>query len=51
VLPFLYIVMGLAFCILLIMFKPQYTWPGFIITLVGVPLYYLAVSTNKKTVV
>jgi basic amino acid/polyamine antiporter, APA family len=50
VLPLLYIVMGLAFCILLIMFKPQYTWPGFIITLLGVPLYYLAVSTNKKTV-
>jgi basic amino acid/polyamine antiporter, APA family len=50
VLPLLYIVMGLAFCILLIMFKPQYTWPGFIITLLGVPLYYLAVLTNKKTV-
>jgi basic amino acid/polyamine antiporter, APA family len=50
VLPLLYIAMGLAFCILLIMFKPQYTWPGFIITLLGVPLYYLAVSTNKKTV-
>jgi basic amino acid/polyamine antiporter, APA family len=49
-LPLLYIVMGLAFCILLIMFKPQYTWPGFIITVLGVPLYYLAVSTNKKTV-
>jgi basic amino acid/polyamine antiporter, APA family len=49
-LPLLYIIMGLAFCILLIMFKPQYTWPGFIVTLLGVPLYYLAVSTNKKTV-
>jgi basic amino acid/polyamine antiporter, APA family len=50
VLPLLYIVMGLAFCILLIVFKPQYTWPGFIITLLGLPLYYLAVLTNKKTV-
>ena len=49
VLPLLYIIMGLAFCILLIIFKPSYTWPGLIITLLGVPLYYLAVSTNKKT--
>jgi APA family basic amino acid/polyamine antiporter len=50
VLPILYVLMGLAFCILLIIFKPNYTWPGLIITLLGVPLYYLAVSTNKKTV-
>jgi len=50
VLPLLYIIMGLAFCVLLIIFKPSYTWPGLIITLLGVPLYYLAVSTNKKTV-
>ncbi len=49
ILPLLYIIMGLAFCVLLIIFKPSYTWPGLIITLLGVPLYYLAVSTNKKT--
>ncbi len=49
VLPLLYIFMGLAFCVLLIIFKPSYTWPGLIITLLGVPLYYIAVSTNKKT--
>ena len=48
VLPFLYILMGAAFCILLIIFKPEFTWPGFIIVLIGVPLYYLAISTQKK---
>lgn len=48
VLPAIYIVMGLAFCILLIIYKPNYTWPGAIITLAGIPLYYLAVSTNDK---
>jgi APA family basic amino acid/polyamine antiporter len=48
VLPVLYIVMGAAFCILLIIYKPNYTWPGFIIVLAGVPLYYLAISTQKK---
>lgn len=46
-LPALYIVMGLAFCILLIIYKPEFTWPGLIIVLLGVPLYYLAISRNK----
>ncbi len=47
VLPILYIMMGLVFCVLLIIFKPQYTWPGLIITLAGIPAYYLI--HNKKT--
>ena len=47
-LPMLYILMGLSFCTLLIIYKPNYTWPGAIITLMGVPLYYIAVATNKK---
>ena len=41
-LPVLYVIMGLSFCILLICYKPAYTWPGLIITLAGVPVYYLA---------
>ncbi len=41
VLPAIYILMGIAFCILLIMYKPQYTWPGLIIVVTGVPIYYL----------
>jgi basic amino acid/polyamine antiporter, APA family len=48
VLPALYVLMGLAFCILLIIYKPQFTWPGLIIVLIGVPLYYLAISQRKK---
>ena len=28
VLPIIYILMGLAFCILLIIYKPEFTWPG-----------------------
>lgn len=48
ILPIIYILMGAAFCILLIIYKPQYTWPGLIIVLLGVPLYYLAISANKK---
>lgn len=45
VLPILYILMGLAFCSLLMIYKPQYTWPGLIIVLIGLPLYYLAKPT------
>lgn len=49
VLPLIYIVMGTAFCLLLIFFKPNYTWPGLIITLTGIPIYYFALK--DKTVV
>ena len=41
VLPMLYIVMGVCFCVLLGIYKPNYTWPGLIITLAGIPVYYL----------
>ena len=48
VLPAIYILMGLAFCILLIIYKPQFTWPGLIITVIGIPLYYIALSNKNK---
>jgi APA family basic amino acid/polyamine antiporter len=48
VLPAIYILMGVAFCILLIKFKPQYTWPGLIIVLIGIPLYFIAIAAGKK---
>ncbi len=48
VLPLLYIVMGLTFCILLIIYKPKFTWPGLIIALLGIPVYYLVLASRKK---
>jgi APA family basic amino acid/polyamine antiporter len=48
VLPLLYILMGLTFCALLIVYKPQFTWPGLIITLTGIPLYYMAIAGRNK---
>jgi basic amino acid/polyamine antiporter, APA family len=48
VLPALYILMGGAFCILLFIYKPEFTWPGLVIVLLGVPLYYIAISGRKK---
>lgn len=41
VLPLLYIIMGSAFCVLLIIYKPLFTWPGLLIALAGVPVYFL----------
>lgn len=42
ILPLIYIVMGVIFCTMLIIYKPQYTWPGLIITLIGIPIYFVA---------
>lgn len=47
VLPILYIIMGLVFCVLLIIYKPNYTWPGLIITLSGIPVYYFLMGRQK----
>ena len=47
-LPLLYIGMGITFCVLLIIFKPEYTWPGLIITMAGIPMYYWIISRNRE---
>lgn len=39
VLPGLYIIMAAWICLVLLRYKPQYTWPGLIIVLLGVPVY------------
>ncbi|WP_276501974.1 APC family permease [Terrimonas pollutisoli] len=50
VLPIIYILMGLSFCILLIIYKPKFTWPGLIITLIGIPVYYLVIAAQRRKV-
>ena len=47
VMPVLYVIMGLAFCTLLIIYKPQYTWPGLIIVLIGIPIYFVALARKR----
>jgi APA family basic amino acid/polyamine antiporter len=47
-LPALYILMAITFCILLIVYKPAFTWPGLIITLIGIPIYYIAMQQKKE---
>ena len=41
VLPAIYIVAASAIEILLLAYKPNYTWPGLIIVLLGVPVYFI----------
>jgi APA family basic amino acid/polyamine antiporter len=48
VLPIIYILMGITFCTLLIIYKPAFTWPGLIITLTGIPIFYIALQRKKS---
>jgi APA family basic amino acid/polyamine antiporter len=41
VLPALYIVIAAWICIVLLRYKPQYTWPGLVLVLLGIPVYLL----------
>lgn len=41
ILPALYIVLAGLIEVLLLLYKPNYTWPGLIIVLLGIPVYFL----------
>jgi len=49
VLPVIYIVMALFIDVVLLRYKPQYTWPGLFIVLLGIPVYYLWSLQAKST--
>ena len=40
ILPTIYIVMALFVDVVLLRYKPQFTWPGLIVVLLGIPVYY-----------
>ncbi|HSY73764.1 MAG TPA: amino acid permease [Alloacidobacterium sp.] len=41
VLPALYIGMAAWICVVLLRYKPQFTWPGLLIVLLGMPVYWI----------
>jgi APA family basic amino acid/polyamine antiporter len=43
--PLIYIALAILVMIILLIFKPEYTWPGVIIVIIGIPVYHL---WNKK---
>jgi APA family basic amino acid/polyamine antiporter len=48
VLPIIYIILAIAFCIGLVSASPKYSLYGLAIVLVGIPLYFIAVGARKK---
>ena len=48
-LPALYLVMAIFLEIQLLRYKPQYTWPGLIIVVLGVPVYWLWKLAGKSS--
>ncbi len=39
--PLLYIVTAACICVLLLIYKPNYTWPGLGLVLLGIPVFYV----------
>jgi APA family basic amino acid/polyamine antiporter len=51
VLPAIYILMALFIDIVLLRYKPQFTWPGLIIVLLGIPVYYAWSRRSPQAIV
>jgi APA family basic amino acid/polyamine antiporter len=47
VLPAIYIILAMVFCVFLIIMKPLYAGIGLGIVLLGIPLYYVAIAQRK----
>jgi APA family basic amino acid/polyamine antiporter len=47
-LPAIYIVMAVFIDVVLLLYKPQYTWPGLIIVLLGIPVYFVWRSRRPR---
>jgi APA family basic amino acid/polyamine antiporter len=48
VLPLLYILLGVAFCVALIVYKTKYAGWGLLIVLIGIPIYYIALASKRR---
>ena len=48
VMPALCILCALFIMVILLIYKPDYTWPGLIIVAVGIPVYYIWKKFNEK---
>jgi APA family basic amino acid/polyamine antiporter len=46
--PIIYLLIGAAFCVLLLVYKQQYTWPGLLIVLLGLPIYFFINRKSKR---
>lgn len=49
VLPIVYILLAAVICISLLIYKPDYSYPGLLIVLAGIPVYYVITKKGKTT--
>lgn len=49
IIPAIYILVTSFILVILLIYKPTYTWPGLIIVLLGVPVYYLWKKKGQNT--
>lgn len=49
-LPILYIILASTICVILLLYKPEFTWPGLIIVLLGIPVFYGWNYLQKKRI-
>jgi APA family basic amino acid/polyamine antiporter len=48
-LPIMYLILAAFIEIQLLRYKPQYTWPGLVIVLLGIPVYFLWRKTGNRS--
>jgi len=48
VIPLIYIILATIVMVILLFYKPEYTWPGLIIVLLGIPVYFLWRRLNRE---
>ncbi len=48
ILPALYILLASWICVVLLRYKPQYTWPGLALVLLGIPVYLFWSRANRR---
>jgi APA family basic amino acid/polyamine antiporter len=49
IIPTLYVIFATCIMVDLLIFKPNYTWPGLIIVLLGIPVYYIWKRSSSKS--
>ena len=48
VIPVLYIILALIFMYIILIYKPSNTWPGLIIVIIGIPVYFIWRRINQS---
>ncbi len=49
ILPLVYIILAVTISVILLIYKPSYTWPGLIIVLCGIPIFYVWKKVSKQS--